>query len=182
MASKEKQLLNKLGFSFQWNNSYITILQLTRIVERVYDQYYQNWFEALRTSSKLYTCRTIKTKFAAEKYLYCVTDGRHRSELAKLRCSAHKLAVEEGRYRNIETQQRLCLHCQMSAIEDEYHFLLTCPFYREILIKYIPKYYHTWPNINKFKSLLTTEKTVLLKKIANFLYLAKQKREDALNG
>lgn len=70
----------------------------------------------------------------------------------------------------------------MLVIEDEYHFLLTCPFYREIRIKYIPKYYHTWPNINKFKSLLTTEKPTLLKKIANFLYLAKQKREEALNG
>ena len=170
-ASKVKQLFNELGFSFLWNNSNITNLQLTRIIERVYDQYYQNWYEALRTSSKLSTYRTIKTKF--------VTDGRHRSELAKLRYSAHKLAVEEGRYRNIERQQRLCIHCQMS---DEYHFLLTCPFYREICIKYIPKYYITWPNINKFKSLLTTEKPTLLKKISNFLYRAKQKREENLNG
>ena len=181
-ASKVKQLFNELGFSFLWNNSNITNLQLTRIIERVYDQYYQNWYEALRASSKLSTYRTIKTKFAAEKYLNSVTDGRHRSELAKLRCSAHRLAVEDGRYRNIERQQRLCIHCQMSVIEDEYHFLLTCPFYREIRIKYIPKYYITWPNINKFKSLLTTEKPTLLKKIANFLYLAKQKREEALNA
>ena len=87
--SKVKQLLNELGFSFLWNNSNITNLQLTRIIERVYDQYYQLWYEALRTSSKLSTYRPIKTKFAAEKYLNCITYGRHRSEVAELRCSAH---------------------------------------------------------------------------------------------
>ena len=40
-ASKVRQLFNELGFSFLWNNSNITNLQLTRIIERVNDQYYQ---------------------------------------------------------------------------------------------------------------------------------------------
>lgn len=106
-----------------------------------------------------------------------MSNNKYRIELAKFRCSAHRLAVEEGRYRNIEREQRLCVYCNMSAVEDEHHFLLICPLYRELRVKYLPRYYYTWPNLNKFKSLLNTNKSILLKNMANFLYMAKQKRE-----
>lgn len=45
-ASKVKQLLNELGFSYLWNNTNVTKLQLSCVIERVYDQYYQSWYEA----------------------------------------------------------------------------------------------------------------------------------------
>lgn len=171
-------LLNDLGFSYLWNANTVSNLQLSRVIERVYDQFYQSWFESLRTSSKLSTYSKIKSKFGVEKYLHCVSNNKYRIELAKFRCSAHRLAVEEGRYRNIEREQRLCVYCNMSVVEDEYHFLLICPLYRELRVKYLPRYYYTWPNLNKFKSLLNTNKSILLKNMANFLYMAKQKREE----
>ncbi|MCG8046600.1 MAG: reverse transcriptase family protein, partial [Candidatus Thiodiazotropha endolucinida] len=178
-ASKVQQLMNDLGFSYLWNNTDITNLQLASMIERVYDQHYQKWYEALRTSSKLSTYNTIKTQVGIEKYLSVVNNSRHRSELAKFRCSAHKLAIEEGRFRNVERDQRLCVYCNMSVVENEYHFLLICPFYREIRMKYLPRYYYTWPNLIKFRSLLRTQNTLLLRKLANYLYLAKQKRDEA---
>lgn len=176
-ASQVEMLLNDLGFSYLWNANTVSNLQLSRVIERVYDQFYQSWFESLRTSSKLSTYSKIKSKFGVEKYLHCVSNNKYRIELAKFRCSAHRLAVEEGRYRNIEREQRLCVYCNMSVVEDEYHFLLICPLYRELRVKYLPRYYYTWPNLNKFKSWLNTNKSILLKNMANLLYMAKQKRE-----
>lgn len=177
-SSKVKNILDEMGFSYLWNESSITNVQLARIIERVYDQYYQGWNEALRNSSKLSTYRSIKTKVGTELYLEHVTNSKHRSELAKFRCSAHQLAVEEGRYRNIERQNRLCVHCKMSVIEDEYHFLLICPLYRELRLKYLPKFYYTWPNLNKFKLLLNSKKPLILRKLASYLFLAKKKRDE----
>ncbi|KAL5020896.1 hypothetical protein ScPMuIL_000051, partial [Solemya velum] len=43
-----------------------------------------------------------------------------------------KLFVETRRYNNIPHGQRLCKMCNMSMVQDEYHFLLICPEYRTI--------------------------------------------------
>ena len=37
--------------------------------------------------------------------------------------------VEIGRYKNLETEERLCKLCITQKIEDEYHFLIDCPIY-----------------------------------------------------
>ena len=60
------------------------------------------------------------------------------SFLIFIRGSAHKLRIEDGRYRNIERNNRLCQYCQMNVIEDEFHFLLVCPAYRQIRISVLP--------------------------------------------
>ena len=54
-----------------------------------------------------------------EKYLTCVNNAKHRTALTRFRCSAHKLAIEEGRFRNIERNARLCTKSNMQTIETE---------------------------------------------------------------
>ena len=49
--------------------------------------------------------------------------------LARFRCSAHILAIEKLRYRNQERNNRICQKCNLNMIENEYHFLMICPFY-----------------------------------------------------
>lgn len=58
-ASQVETLLNDLGFSYLWNANTVSNLQLSRVIERVYDQFYRSWFESLRTSSKLSTYSKI---------------------------------------------------------------------------------------------------------------------------
>ena len=96
--------------------------------------------------------------------------------LTRVRCSAHKLMIKEGRYRNIEINTRLCQYCQMNAIEEEFHFLLVCSAYRHIRISVLPKYYCRWPTKQKFTKLLSVSQTSTLKKLAKFIYLANEKR------
>jgi len=42
---------------------------------------------------------------------------------------------------NVERNNRLCTLCELNDLEDEYHFILTCPCYSDIRSLYIKKYY-----------------------------------------
>ena len=50
----------------------------------------------------------------------------------KIRCSAQKLLIQQGRYMNVERNERLCLMCNLYIIEDEIHFILICPLYNDL--------------------------------------------------
>ena len=127
-------------------------IQFDRVIERVYGQFLQGWFSNVQNSVKLTTYSTYKHVFEFEKYLNCVPNLKHMTALSCFRCSAHKLNIEEGRYRNIDRQDRLCTKCNMSTVENEYHFALVCPFYRDLRLQCLPKYYCTWPSYQKFKT------------------------------
>ena len=170
-------LLDSLGFSFLWNNANVSNLQLQEIIRTVYDQYYQEWFATLRTSPKLDTYCSIKNSFQIENYLLCVKNIQHRTALTRFRCSAHRLLIEEGRYRNIPRDERKCIKCNMNVIETEYHFLLVCPCYRNIRSKFLPKYFCKWPSIQKFNTLLTSSNKCMNIKLAKYIYECFKARE-----
>ena len=44
---------------------------------------------------------------------------------------------EKGRYHNIEIGKRIYQMCDMNDVEDEYHFILKCPFYTNLRHLYI---------------------------------------------
>ena len=69
----------------------------------------------------------------------------------------------------------------MNVVEDEYHFLLVCPMYRELRETYLPSFYCRWPSTNKFTKLLNDDQASVLKKIAKFVYIANEKRLSLLN-
>ena len=53
------------------------------------------------------------------------------------RISAHKLYIEKG----IARDNRLCKCCSRNDIDDEYHFILVCLCYLELIQKLIKKFY-----------------------------------------
>ena len=87
--------------------------------------------------------------------------------------------VEEGRYRRPKIARGLkkCSLCSMDVVEDEYHFLLTCPAYSDIRKRLLPRYYCRWPSIYKF-----INQNSILKRLAKFIYEANVKRLAILNG
>ena len=62
-----------------------------------------------------------------------------RSFLSKFRLSAHSLAIEKGRYSNIERQNRVCLSCDTGEVENEYNFFSTCPHYISLRKTFLQK-------------------------------------------
>ena len=112
-ADEVKKLLNDLGFNYLWQNTNVSKLQLNNIIRRLHDQYLQTFYLDLRTYAKLSTYKSFKSQFNIGKYIKCVTNSTHRIALTRLCCSAHRLAIEKGRFRNIDRAQRLCTKCNM---------------------------------------------------------------------
>ena len=53
-----------------------------------------------------------------------------RKEFTKLRISAHQLQIELGRYtvpRKTPLCDRICRYCNMKELDNERHFVMTCP-------------------------------------------------------
>ena len=54
---------------------------------------------------------------------------KKRSLLAQFRLGILPLHIETGRYTNTPIDQRICKICDLGEIENEYHFIMTCPEY-----------------------------------------------------
>jgi len=66
--------------------------------------------------------------------------------------------------------------CTGNMIENEFHFLLSCPVYSELRQKYMKRYYCTWPTIRKVTSLMTSNSKLQLLNTAKLLYFANKIR------
>ena len=66
-----------------------------------------------------------------ENYILCCPPEQ-RKHFAKLRISAHRLAIETGRYTRPKTplDERICTLCSLNKIENEFHMIMECPFYK----------------------------------------------------
>ena len=69
---------------------------------------------------------------ARAPYVDLINCRSKRFVLAKLRISAHNLAIEKGRHNNISRLNRTCPICSMGSVENEDHFLLECTAYRQL--------------------------------------------------
>ena len=120
-------------------------LQLEVVLQTVNDQFCQLWYSELAQSNKLDTLKGVNKVFSFEIYMSCISIETHMVAHSRFRCSAHKLMIEEGRYRNIARMHLLCQYCNMNILEDEFHFLLVCPAYKDIRTSILPNYYRCWP-------------------------------------
>mgnify|MGYP000049943289 CR=1 FL=1 len=154
-----------------YDNIYVDL-----VVQHIYDQYIQCWFHTILNATKLDTYCLFKTNFVFEPYIDLIDNRLHRIAFTRIRLSSHRLAIEEGRFRNIERNNRICRCCTMNVIENEYHFVLVCPFYRSIRSELLPRYFCSWPTIYKFKTLFQSRQAGLIKKLATFVYLSYLKR------
>ena len=101
---------------------------LNKIMTSQYNEYWRN---KIQTEPKMRTYRTIKNNFKLEEYLTSVPK-KYRKDLTRFRISAHNLAIERGRYTRPPTplENRTCPNCP-DKVENEFHFLLECPMYKE---------------------------------------------------
>ena len=80
-----------------------------------------------------------------------------------------------GRYANFDREDWICLFCNSNQIENEYHFLLTCRFHRELRKTYLKHYYYQWPNLNK----LITNRSIVIN-LAKHVYFASHYENKSL--
>lgn len=175
-ASQIKQLLQEHGFDYVWQLQTEIEIPFASIKLRILDNYKQSWYGNINNSPRLQAYSIFKHNFELEKYLDTVLDKKYKIALTRFRTSSHSLLIETGRYDGTPRADRTCKSCNMKQIESEYHFLLVCPLYRDLRLKYFTSYFCHWPNINKFDTLLSSKSRKVVNNVAKFIYFASKRR------
>lgn len=131
--------IRELGFNYLTFNPQNIKHNLTCIKQRIQDQAIQKQQSILRENKKLEFYNYMHKLNFRPPYVDICKYKADRSTLCKYRISAHSLAIERGRYKNIPKNNRICLKCTNSEIENEEHFFINCPsfinFRQEFLLK-----------------------------------------------
>ena len=171
-SHKIKLFMEKINFSHVWTSqsTFSKAKLLHTVTVRLKDSYISFWRKHLFDDSanvtngnKLTTYWTFKTSYCLENYLLSSNKSRNEiSTFAKIRISCHKLHIEEGRYRKIPLQERICQLCNVE-VEDEKHFVLSCSKLEACRKSFYDKINDIYPafslmNISdKFKYILTSK-------------------------
>ena len=179
-ASNVKKLLETLGLFDVWLNQDFFVPSFNVIRQRICDNFLQTWNESINDSVKLHTYSLFKKELKFEKYLDVIRETSLSNIVSRFRLSSHELFIETGRYSNIPRQLRICKCCNMNVIENEFHFLLVCPLYRDLRKIHFKNYFCHWPTIYrpKFNVLLMSQSEKVLYNLSKYLRDAFKLRES----
>ena len=108
---------------------------------------------------KLRFCNMFKSDLLPEEYLNLHIQKYQRSLFAQFRAGILPLNVEIGRFRNLPLEQHLCVLCDESEVEDEYHFLCQCAVHHDLRRKLYSTKLDLYP---EFEDMDDLEKNVFL--------------------
>ena len=167
--------------------------------EKLQTSFIEEWDTKTANMSKLSFYRQYKQSHRLENYVVLVNNRRHRSALTKLRCSAHRLKIEIGRYSRIYNddakryeqlprEKRTCDTCK-DKVEDELHFLLECPLNEEIRHNFLQKIdkivtedFRSWSDTDRIKYLFETTDKPIINCFGKFVFDSFEKHRKHLGS
>ena len=102
-----------------------TLFHLKEIECKLLNILEQNWKAVILCKLKLRIYRKTKINFETENYVKFNRTKYQRSLIVQLCMGILPLAVEIGRYTNVDLNNRKCFWCK-DSIEDEFHFICNC--------------------------------------------------------
>jgi hypothetical protein len=144
-----KKLLEDLDLSNHWEKQSTSDPEKKEIQDKwdriirgkIHQREEKAWRASCLERPKLRTYVQLKTLLCYESYL---NHYRLRtSELVRLRGGSSRLRIEQGRYAKEKVEERICKFCDEGKVEDEAHFMLECPLYkdlRELMWSYVRSY------------------------------------------
>ena len=139
-AASTKKLLCELDLAEYWEHQDTEVLppEWNSIIWGKLQSWEESkWKESIDSKPRLRTYRQFKQKLAFEEYLNAA-DQKGRRQLARIRSGANRLRIEEGRAKRLPPEDRKCWFGCM-VVEDERHFLLSCPVYSDLRQEVIDK-------------------------------------------
>ena len=146
----------------------------TSIVNRLNDLYIQNWHTKLNQSSKGRNYSLFKDNLTYEHFLTTLPRNAY-IPMIKFRTANFKLPIETGRWNNLPVYERKCNLCNKNDLGDEFHFLLTCPYFENDRKELLKPYYIRRPNVIKYKELMTSRNKTELGKLSTFMSIIMNK-------
>ena len=177
-AFQIKSLLDKIGLTYVWLRQGDITIPFSLIKQRILDLYKQTWYAEINNSNRLLMYSRFKHELDFENYLDFISEKKYKIALTKFRLSSHDLAIERGRFENIPRNDRLCKYCNLRMVENEYHFLLICPLYKDLRKKFLPNFYCHWPTLNKFDDLMLKQSKSIVLRLSKYIYFAMKLRNS----
>ena len=84
-------MLKNLGLSNIWQYQDQYDINLIQIKQRLFDQYHQSWYNALKYSQGLISYSRYKHTFDLEPYLDNIHERKFQTALTRFRLSSHNL-------------------------------------------------------------------------------------------
>ena len=157
-------------------NTFITNTHIKGIIQTIQNNYTSEWRKQIENSSKLSFLNEFKKEYKLEDYLNIIKDPSKRRHYTKFRISNHKLLIEHGRYQQIPREERVCQHCSIGSVEDEFHFAFECHKYENLRNNCNPilkNFFQLQTTLESKKDLLThimcNKDEVLTNLFSNFL-------------
>ena len=98
------------------------------------------WWLECSNMSKLRTYIRIHDRSETQAIVKKNLSRKHRSQISKLKCGVLPIGIEVGRWTDVPEEMRKCRICDTGAIENEEHFLTTCPKLKEVRDTYSNKF------------------------------------------
>ena len=177
-----KEELFRIGLGEYWLLQYVpdvkTFMQIVK--QRLLDIFIQECHACFDVSNKCLIYKHLVDTFCLQHYLKKQLNSKLKSVIFKVRTSSHMLNVELGRFNDVPRNLRLCTLCDHSTMEDEFHFILVCPVYVDLRIKFIKPYYFRKPSMYKLIQLLNVTSTKWLSNLGKYLNNAFKRRSQML--
>ena len=133
------------------------------------DSFIQEMYSYFDNSPKCMLYKHLPDSFCLQYFLRKGLPENFMTILSKFRTSSHELLIEKGRYSNTERSHRKCEKCDTNDIEDEFHFVLSCPLYSDLRKKYIKCYYWRRPSMFKLVQLFSVRNRKTLCNLSRYL-------------
>ena len=133
---------------------------------------------------------TLKGSFKREPYIDLVQSRNQRTGISRLRCSAHQLEIEQGRWTNKPVSARTCTICDAGEIGDEYHLTMKCSVFDVKRACFIGKMNSIIPGFknltseDQFKTILCPTNSAAVKVTNQFiriLFLSRDKLSEGVS-
>ena len=70
---------------------------------------------------------------------------------------------------NIPYENRLCTLCNLKEVGNEYHYMMTCTYFKDSRMKYIDNSLWKYPDIYKFSKILKSNDIVSINNLFKFI-------------
>ena len=135
---------NRKAMNRNWSNQ-----KANPALKSLMDLAYQKIDSFIDNSNKCLIYKHLPKQRLLQQYLVKNMSPKCRKMITKFRVSAHKLSIETGRYDAVIRSNRKCAKCNLDEIEDEFHFILKCPYYDAIRKQNIKPYFYKRPSVFK---------------------------------